>query len=325
METRPREDPLHGTPVYVAENRAHRPNDFAQRGAARCPFCAGHEADTPPAICSYDDTGMSADRGNWQLRVVPNKYPAIGAISPTADANIRGRHEVFVESPKHVVSFSALVSEEAFLCLRAYRDRSSWIEHHTDLQYAHVFKNCRAAAGASIEHLHSQLLALPFVPPYVKQEVSASHVYHEQNGRCWFCDKIAEETAHQTRVVVETEHSIAFCPRAARFAYETWILPRDHKSNFAAADDALLRQVADMLRDVVHRLENVLEFPAYNFYIHTTPFNLPTPFDTAQRDHYHWHIEVFPRIVKAAGFEWGTGCFINSMPPEIAAQQMRNV
>ena len=144
METRPREDLLHGTPVIVAENRAHRPNEFEQQGAARCPFCAGHEIDTPATICSYDDTGTLTDGENWQLRVVPNKYPAIGTPAPTDDSNIRGRHEVFIESPKHVVSFSALSADEAFLCLRAYRDRSAWIEHHTQLQYVHVFKNCRS-------------------------------------------------------------------------------------------------------------------------------------------------------------------------------------
>lgn len=328
-----RRDPILNSWVIIAPERSLRPNEFAatpvHRASRRCPFCFGNEDETPPAVATYP-AEVEADPGAWQVRVVPNRYPAVAPLDSVAPAgpqmdlvsdrhrrNAVGVHEVVIESRDHRTSFAQLSDETAGLAFHAYRDRLRWVRQHTQLPYGQVFKNSGAAAGASIEHIHSQLLAIPYVPPHVAAELAVTQQNWRQTGQCTFCVLLEQELSEESRIVADSAGFVAFCPYASRFPYEVWLLPRRHDACFDRTPDADLLGVAVVIRAVITRLERVLDRPAYNWFVHTAPF------DSTAQDHYHWHIEISPRVSAAAGFESGTGCFINPVPPEVAAQRLR--
>lgn len=214
--------------VIIAPNRASRPEqsaaDSPMRTPQRCPFCRGHEQDTPPAVASFAEDGAPAD-DEWQVRVVPNKYPAVENVdSPTRPSEGFyetqrgvGVHEVIVESPEHVVSVSELDAIQAALLFRAYRDRLRKLGEHPNLAYGQVFKNSGAAAGASLEHSHSHLIATAVVPTQIQHEMAKSMAYHLQHGRCVFCVTLEQELEQGRRIVAESPHFVAFCPFASQF------------------------------------------------------------------------------------------------------------
>jgi UDPglucose--hexose-1-phosphate uridylyltransferase len=339
--------------VIIAPNRAARPYDLkvtAERPAGQsCPFCEGHEADTPGEVLAYREPGSRTDGPGWRLRVVPNKFPALER-EPAARAGEGGRekregrkkppsngpfplppspfslpssspalgaHEVVVESPRHVTSLSELSLEEVAGALHAYRQRFLDLKQDRRLVCAIAFKNVGIEAGASLEHTHSQLIALPFVPGHARAELSGSLTYFQQCGQCAWCAMIREELAARERIVFESADSVAFCPYASRVPYETWIVPKTHASHYEGADNATIAGIAGTIREVISRLEAVVDRPAYNYLIRSAPF------DTQALLHYHWHIEVLPSLTKMAGFEWGTGCYINPVLPEQAAARLR--
>ncbi len=327
-----RKDPLSDRWVAYAQERDDRPNEFEpggrRRAGARCPFCAGHEKDTPPQIAVYGSRAISADDHgpNWLVRVVPNKYPA---FRPQEDAKILrkglyestdavGAHEVIIESPRHVASLSELDDDEVTLLFQAYRDRIRAHQHEGRYRYVLVFKNVGPQAGASVEHAHSQLVATPMVPAEVAGELRAASRLYEQHQSCFFCRVIADERASRERFVAETDRFIAVCPYASRMPYEMWVLPRVHAGHFEGQENDALAELAIFLREMIRKLEFLHGQLAYNFFIHTTPF------DTASPRHYHWHIEVLPRLTTTAGFEWGAGYYINPVPPEQAAVILRS-
>jgi UDPglucose--hexose-1-phosphate uridylyltransferase len=323
-----RRDPLSDHWVIIAPNRAHRPEQFtgdAIRIPARCPFCKGHEADTPQTMAAYRMDRARTEDLDWQVRVIPNKFPAVETATPAPPSphdffEVRpgfGVHEVIVESPDHVVSLSALRDAQVHLVFHAYQDRLRHWRSDPRLAYAQIFKNSGAAAGASLEHTHSQLIATPVVPTQVQHELTRSLAYHREHGRCAFCVMLAEEVAARTRVLMELRQFVAFCPFASQFPYEVWIVPRNHHSHFEYAEDGELGELAELLRNIVVRMEGALGRPAFNYLIHTAPF------DTSSLDHYHWHLELSPRLVKTAGFEWGAGDYINTVAPETAATVLR--
>ncbi len=325
-----RQDPLSRRWVIVGSDRGSRPNEFIEDPVRRqpgpCPFCPGHETETPPAVAEYRD---GASRG-WLVRVVPNKFPAVTTDeaacpkclplgSDLAESEIPGfgRHEVIIESPRHVASLSELTPAEAEQVLLTYRDRMLALKVEGRYRYVQIFKNVGPGAGASLEHVHSQLVALPGVPEIIATELSSCRDHFAQHGRPLVSDLIAAELAAGERIVAVASHFLAFCPRAARFPYETWVLPRRALPSFEAAQTGELSELSGLLQDVIGRIERAANFPAYNVVLHSQPF------DTPADDHYHWHIEIIPRLTKVAGFEWGTGCFINPLPPETAAAQLR--
>jgi UDPglucose--hexose-1-phosphate uridylyltransferase len=320
--------------VVIAGDRDHRPQDFPASPdlpqADSCPFCAGREDETTPALASYCMPAVS-EPGRWQVRVVSNLYPAFVGLPPgdcqsgeragTDGPNwelSRGRHEVIIESAIHRRHLTELSPTEVELVFSAYRDRLRWIRQHGRYAYALVFKNSGRDAGMSREHLHSQLVALPDVPPLARREQLGSLRFYRSHRRCVFCHLIDETLRQQARLVLETETVVAFCPYASRVAYEVWILPKRHEAHFDETIDATLSDIALSVRELVRRLQSCLGPFAYNYVLHSNPF------DTCRQDHYHWHIEILPRTSRLAGLEWGTGLLVNTMPPELAAKQLRD-
>ena len=320
-----RHDPVTGQWVIVASNRGERPDEFAEslweRVTVDCPFCAGREADTPPEVARYE---LRRSKG-WQVRVVPNKYPAVSTSVPPLQAPLSlqahsgfGVHEVVIESPRHVVSLTELSAEAVTLVFRAYADRLAALRNRGDLAYGVVFKNVGASAGASLEHVHSQVLATALVPPPIAQRLVSWQEAFQENGESVPLQFIKEELANEVRIVQQTSHYAAVCPFASRVPFEMRIVPLTPCAYFEQLGPEDINEIAQLVREVLTRLEKVTARKTYNLIIHTAPF------DTPPHDYYHWHIEILPRLTRAAGFEWGTGCFINPLAPESAAQRLRD-
>jgi UDPglucose--hexose-1-phosphate uridylyltransferase len=332
-------DPVCGRRVYIAEDRAGRPSDFvaatplavdatvaAERREA-CPFCAGREAATPEASA----TVLGAD-GRWAVRVVPNKFPAVelSRARPqvaTGDSLRRamgeasaavGAHEVIVESPRHLTDLVELDVEQLAVVLGVYRDRLRHWAGDGRLRHGIVFKNSGSAAGASLEHVHSQLVALPYVPDAVRAELDGAERFYAANRQCVVCDLSAREIAAGERLVLQRDGYAVVCAFAGRQPLETWILPERHAARFDEAGDGELLGLAPVLQDLLRRLHAVTESPTYNLILHTAPF------DVVYAPYYHWHWELIPRSTPLAGLEWGAGTYINPMSPERAARLLRD-
>ncbi len=314
-----RQDPLTGRTVIIAENRAARPYEYerqpVRRIASTCPFCAGHEVETPGTIATYRQIG--APTKHWDVRVVPNKYPAI-QHEDVANTDSKGVHEIIVESSEHRATISQLSDEHLQLVLRAYRDRILALAQRGDLAYALLFKNSGPIAGASLEHVHSQLIGLPIVPRHLVCELDRARTHHQSQGECILCAVIDREISQRERIVTQSSRFVAYCPYASRFSHEVWIAPRQHASRFETTDDDQIGELAKLLRDVLRRVEISLEQFSYNVLVRTAPF------DISHEDYYHWRIEIFPRLNSIAGFELGSECFINPTYPENAANHLRN-
>jgi UDPglucose--hexose-1-phosphate uridylyltransferase len=321
-----RRDPVAGRWVIIASERAKRPDDYAGelQPAPRnlpCAFCAGNESMTPQEIMAV------RSGGTWRARVVANKFPALmveGDLGKRGDGmydlmNGVGAHEVIIESPRHEVSITSLSDAEVRDILWLYKQRLLDLRNDYRLVYGLVFKNVKDKAGASMEHTHSQLIATPIVPLQVEQEIRRCSEYFDYRGRCLLCDMVMQEMQSGARMVMDTPNFIAFEPFAARFPFETHVMPKRHMSHFEATDDALLPELARMLRLSIAKIEAALNQPPYNYLIHTSPLNVRS------LDHYHWHFEIIPRITRVAGFEWGSGFYINTVPPEQAAAFLREV
>ncbi len=326
-----RKDPIVGRWVIIASARAKRPHDFdtspgRQKGRF-CPFCEGNEHATPDEILAYRKPGSTPNREGWRVRVIPNKFPALeieGELNKRGEGiydTMRGvgAHEVIIESPDHLVSTSELSEEQLREVLWVYRDRLVDLKKDPRFVYGMIFKNVGAAAGASLEHTHSQLIVTPIVPINVWEEMTGSLEFYNYRGRCVYCDMIQQELATEKRVVLDTPDFLAFAPFAGRFPFETWILPKAHASHYENIRKNEVEELSSVLRQVIAKIESALDQPAYNYIIHTAPF------DTQELSHYHWHIEIIPSLTKTAGFEWGTGFYINPVPPEQAAAFLREI
>ncbi len=326
-----RKDPITGRWVIISTDRAKRPSDFVResveiKGIGICPFCYGNESKTPPELLQYGRNGSGPNSPGWQVRVVPNKFPALG-IEGDLDRegeglfdrmNGVGAHEVIIETPDHRSTLATMKEKQIEDVLWAFRDRMLDLKNDRRFRYILIFKNHGEAAGASLEHPHSQLIALPIVPKRVREEVDSARHYYYDKERCIFCDMIRQELDSEVRVISETDLFIALAPYAPRFPFETWILPKQHASSFENNQSPVYSGLAKVLKDTLVRLDVVLDRPAYNFMIHTSPIGEET------NEHYHWHIEIMPKLTKVAGFEWGTGFYICPTPPEEAARFLRD-
>jgi UDPglucose--hexose-1-phosphate uridylyltransferase len=327
-----RKDPVTGRWVIISTDRHKRPNDFVFErariiGREHCPFCPGHESLTPPEIMSYRQNGSAPNAPGWDVRVVPNKFPALqveGTLDREGEGmfdrmNGIGAHEVIIETPNHDRTLASMSEPEIERVLFAYRDRIGDLKKDFRLRYILIFKNHGAAAGATLEHTHSQLIALPIVPDFVREEIDGAQRHFAAKERCVYCDIVHQEIREGRRVILENADVVALAPYAPRFAFETWLLPKRHGAQFEEAPRHEYEGLARMIKAVLQRIDRALESPAYNLILHTSPFSE----DTSET--YHWHIELMPKLTKVAGFEWGTGFYINPTSPEEAARVLRAV
>jgi UDPglucose--hexose-1-phosphate uridylyltransferase len=319
--------------VIIAAERRFRPRDFdAQRGTPAdgpelCPFCPGHESYTPPEILAYRAPGTTANGPGWWTRVVANKFPALqieGELERRGEGiydrmNGIGAHEVIIESPDHSKELSELSVEDIERVLLAFRERMRDLKNDLRIRYILVFKNHGAGAGASLEHGHGQLIATPIIPKVVQEELDGALRHYRLKERCVYCDIVEQELREGRRLVREEDGFVAIAPFAPRFSFETWILPKRHQASFDETDTASLAALARILRDTLGRLRRALDKPNYNFLLHTSPCR------ESQLEHYHWHLEIFPKLAHVAGFEWGTGFYINTTPPEESAKYLREM
>jgi UDPglucose--hexose-1-phosphate uridylyltransferase len=324
-----RRDPIHGGWVIISTERSRRPSDFAPEERKTvggfCPLCEGNEDRTPPEVFAFRENGTPPNSPGWSLRVVPNKFPALrieGELNREGEGmydkmNGIGAHEVVIETPRHFESLSTLPLKAVEYVLLAYRERIIDLRRDSRLRYVMVFKNYGVAAGASLEHSHSQIIALPIVPTRVREEIQGAKNYFDYKDRCVYCDIIRQELRDRRRVVYENQGFVSLAPFASRFPFEMWILPKLHQPSFELMDSSLFPLAAEALSDILQRLKEVLEDPPYNYILHTSSF------PEEDQNHYHWHFEIMPKLTKVAGFEWGTGFYINPTPPEEAAEYLR--
>ena len=325
-----RKDPVTGRWVIISIDRQKRPNDFRIEravviGREHCPFCPGHESMTPPEVMAYRQNGGAPNGPGWDVRVVPNKYPALqveGTFDRAGDGmldrmNGIGAHEVIIETPHHDRTLASMSEPEIVQVLWAFRERMLDLQRDIRLKHVLIFKNHGAGAGATLEHPHSQLIALPIVPDFVREEVDGARRHFAIKERCVFCDIIAQDLTDGRRIVFDNADAVALAPYAPRFAFETWLMPKRHGARFEEAARHEYEGIARLLKPLLQRMDRALESPPFNVILHSAPFGD----DTANA--YHWHLEILPKLTRVAGFEWGTGFYINPTPPEDAADFLR--
>jgi len=335
-----RKDPVLDRWVIIAAERGRRPTDFEAASSSDdhgpCPLCEGNESKTPPEIWALRPRGALPDTPGWQVRVVPNKFPALEIQGEVGRRGLGmfdllngiGAHEVIIEAPEHDWKMSDGPPERIEQVLLAYQQRLTDLYRDARLRYVVVFRNYGPQAGASLRHPHSQLIAVPVTPKRIKDKLSVARSYYRHKERCIFCDIINQERALGDRIVLDTAHFVAMCPFAARFPFELAIYPKRHEHSFALLDDTRRADLAKVLYLCLHHLRPALGDPPYNYVINTSP-NLtpragkPDYWGTLHLD-YHWHIEIMPRVTRIAGFEWGTGFYINPVAPEDSAQFLRD-
>jgi UDPglucose--hexose-1-phosphate uridylyltransferase len=330
-----RKDPIIGRWVIIAGERGKRPTDFKREAIERinggdvkeCPFCEGNEDKTPPEHFAYRTKGSQPNTPGWHLRVVSNKFPALkvegeltkkkSGIYDTVSGV--GAHEVIIESPNHEDTLASMSHEQFEAVIRSYSDRMVALKKDLRLKYILIFKNHGYRAGASLEHTHTQLIALPIIPKAVKEELDGSKKYFKRVDHCLYCDMVGQELSEKTRVVAENDDYLSICPFAPRFPFEMWVLPKRHAAHFEDITKREIGNLTGVLQESLAKLSNLLHDPPYNFMLHTSPVA------TGNLEHYHWHIEITPRITRVAGFERGSGFYINPMAPEDSAKYLREV
>jgi UDPglucose--hexose-1-phosphate uridylyltransferase len=316
--------------VIIATDRAKRPHDHIIKDKAHlpvvernptCPFCPGNESMTPPA------TQIVGTEKDWTVRVFPNKFAAVGGEGDTErsyDGPYRmmpgvGVHEVIAETPRHDLCIASMPPEHVRTLMRVYHEsyRRAW--QHPKVAHVILFKNHGLRAGTSIEHPHSQLVAVPLVPGTIRDRMVVAMRYYDDRGECPYCRMLEWELQERERVFIESEHFVTFVLFAAFSPFHTWIMPRRHKAGFDSATPAQLDDLAGVLQQTIRRLHHGLGNPDYNLVIRSYPDDL------CGNPYLHWYVSVIPRVTTAAGFELGSGIYINGSVPEESAKFLREV
>lgn len=327
-----RRDPITWRWAIIATERALRPKDFHSEAISPpvgkvCPFCAGNEKLTPAEIHAVRDRTTRSDETGWQVRVVPNKYPALrieGGLDKRPEGiydhmNGVGAHEVIIESPDHDFALHRLPRDHVIAALETYRARIDDLQGDPRFRFSLLFRNHGAAAGASIAHGHAQLIALPVVPHEVRELLDGAQRYFDFRDRNVFEDIVRQELDDGRRLIHENRDFVLIAPYASRQPFEMWIVPRFDSTSFEDTARPRLETLADVLIQALDRLDRGLGNPAYNFMIQSAPYHLRgVPW-------YRWHIQIMPKLTRVAGFEWGTGFYINPTAPEEAAAFLRSL
>ncbi len=276
---------------------------------------------TPPE--TYRVAGV---RGGWRVRVTPNKFAAL-VPGDFKDLKVEdglerrmtglGVHEVIVETPSHNTAIAFLSKAHVRDLLLTYRERYREIEKATQLEQVVIFKNHGVAAGTSLEHPHSQLIATPIVPSNIRYRMEQAVRYYDEHRECLYCRMMRDEIEEGTRVVQETRHHVAFVPFAAMSPFHMWIMPKRHCAAYSGISDAEAADLAALLRSVLGKLYAGLRDPDYNYAIRSAPG------ESRHVRYFHWYLSIVPRVTKMAGFEIGSGMFINTALPESSAKFLR--
>lgn len=320
-----RKDPVIGRWVIMAHKRGFSPSAMkkAESGgdASFDPFAPGNEFYTPPEVMAFRPQGSKPNSPGWWIRVVPNKFPILEPVGEAAGRGEGiydkivgiGRHEIVIETPERGTAMADLPQKQLEEIIWAWRERTRVLAGDARFEYVLIYKNHGESAGASIEHPHSQIIALPIIPKRVQEEIEGARVYHQWKRRCVFCDIVYQELNDNKRLLVNSDHFLAFHPYASRFPFEICITPKEHRCQLIDIAEHEVRDLAKNLGQTLKMLKTALNDPPYSFVIHTAPVR-----DADCRGHYHWHIEIIPKLSHIAGFEWGTGFYVNPIPPENA-------
>ena len=336
-----RHDPIDDVWVTMAGNRRSRPMEFVALGQRRqamiCPFCGGNEAEATAPIAVFDADGSFSETGQpnvtWSSRVISNKYPSFSiggqaepspAIDPTNDHDLtppfqinheHGLQELIIPTPRHCISISELTDDELEVAFLAIQHRLKTIRSEADIAHAMLFLNCRAEAGASLGHVHWQLIGTPLVSSQLQRRAIRESEHQSEFGISLVGNLVNWELKKQTRIVCETKNFVVYCPFASRFPFQIHIVPRDSKLNLLDCETSIRDELAWHCRDAVRRLEKLLEDTAYNILLQLPPME--------RVDQDPWYVQIFPRVSKPAGFELGSDIWINPVAPEAAAQAIR--
>ena len=316
--------------VIIATERAKRPEDFRKKEAdkpplpefsAQCPFCPGNESKTPPATHTIERNGK------WQVRVVPNKFAALQKdisfhpkrVGRFLEATGYGIAEVIIETPSHNLTLATMDLGSVQHVVNAYKLRYLSVAKEKQICFINLFRNHGVRAGTSLEHPHSQLIATPIIPPHVRNPIEQAVRYYDTHGQCIYCAMLAEEIQRQERVIAETDCFIAYAPYASRTPFEVRIMPKKHQASFAHIDSKELSDFASFLKNILARIYKGLDNPDYNFIIRSAPVG------DEEAKYYHWYMLIIPKLTTPAGFEIGTGIYINVTYPEQCAEFLKNV
>lgn len=333
----------------ISTERAKRPDDFSSRSgsafsvpsySATCPFCPGNEHMAPPPVYAVPASALgegrtggsgTSERSKWAVRVVPNKFPALVTPAPGTEPRKRrrvglylemdgcGQHEVVIESPDHSKTIATMSTDEIAAVVRTYRERFLALDKSDWNELIIIFRNQGEVAGTSLAHPHSQIIGSPIVPSDIRCRLEEAQRYFDDRGTCVYCDILDAEVAEGSRLVAANAGFVACCPFASAVPYATWIVPRRHASSFGVLTDEEAGLLAQILRDTLKRLYRLLSNPDYNYVIRSSPHH------AAGEPHFHWYLEVLPRLTTQAGFEIGSGINVNVVAPETAAAQLRDV
>jgi UDPglucose--hexose-1-phosphate uridylyltransferase len=340
-----RRDPLLNRWVIIAPERARRPQHLASSDVAvksidpaSDPFAEGNEHCTTPEIYAIRPEGGEANGPGWRLRVVPNKYPALQveeewqeplAAGLRDHVNAVGAHEVLIETPRSAEQLADLSTERIAEVFATIRLRMEDLYRDQRIVQVLAFKNHGAEAGATLPHSHSQLVGLPFMTPTLQTQMQSLQSYWVLHKRSMFADMLEAELKAKERVVLEDEHCVALCPYASGFPFEVMLLPSEQAPDFRASSAEQLLELAGSVKSILLRYEQVLSQVPYNFVLHSAPSDssfTDVRAEFAEFDsYYRWHLQLFPRLTRQAGFEWGSGTHINIVPPEEAAAALRGV
>lgn len=335
-----RKDYLLNRWVVIATERSRRPTDFSKQKTESakntvCPLCVGNEHMTPPAIMLYlkengkiiktKDPSDGERPKNWLIRCIPNLYPAFSPPKQPADEQqimksgsygyAIGHHEVLIESSNHDEDPADAELTQLERVINAYIDRLKEFSAKPYVKYVSIFRNYGQEAGASLSHAHSQIIATPIIPATVQEELTASKKFYEQNQSCIFCDIIEKETK-TPRLAFENQDFVVLAPYASITPMEFWIIPKKHSPNILKLTGAEVAAFAKTLKTSLRALKDLVNDPPYNYGFHLA-------INKDAQDHYHWHLEVYPKLSIWAGFEKSTGIYINTITPETAAAELK--
>ena len=317
-----RKDPFGSAWVIISPERGLLPSDFgsAKHNNAPCALCPGREKGE--TIRTLGPSSPSSAHGAlWQARVSENPAALLapgpfhtGGSELFTYASGVGYQELITEHPHHDMRLEGMPQAHLIDLLKLYRDRIAHLSSQPGIKHVQLSRNVGRSAGALYDHPHAQVLALPVTNRWVDEEHAAASRHFDAHGRCLFCDVIAAELADKGRLISSSQHFVALAPYASKTPFEVWLLPREHSASFATLPSNTLPELADLLQSVISAMNTALNDPPYNMILHALP---------VQSGSYHWHIEILPRLTTQAGFDWGSGFYVNPTPPEDAARFLK--